>query len=119
MKFFALSLLALAVTGCAVGPDYRAPQPEPARIAHAEDSDYDRSRFESAWWHQFEDPTLDALVVQALTENRELRIAYSRLRAARAIRRSRALPIAGQPDRRAGRRLRATARRPAARAHRP
>ncbi|WP_312936981.1 efflux transporter outer membrane subunit [Stutzerimonas nitrititolerans] len=86
MKFFALPLLALAVTGCAVGPDYRAPQPEPARIAHAEDSDYDRSRFESAWWHQFEDPTLDALVVQALTENRELRIAYSRLRAARAIR---------------------------------
>ncbi|WP_312679640.1 efflux transporter outer membrane subunit [Stutzerimonas nitrititolerans] len=86
MKFFALSLLALAMAGCAVGPDYRAPQPEPARIAHAEDSDYDRSRFESAWWHQFEDPTLDALVVQALTENRELRIAYSRLRAARAIR---------------------------------
>lgn len=86
MKFFALSLLALAVAGCAVGPDYRAPQPEPARIAHAEDSDYDRSRFESAWWHQFEDPTLDALVVQALAENRELRIAYSRLRAARAIR---------------------------------
>ncbi|WP_313243018.1 efflux transporter outer membrane subunit [Stutzerimonas nitrititolerans] len=86
MKFFALSLLALAVAGCAVGPDYRAPQPEPARIAHAEDSDYDRSRFESAWWHQFEDPTLDALVVQALAENRELRIAYSRLRAARTIR---------------------------------
>ncbi|MHB0820416.1 efflux transporter outer membrane subunit [Stutzerimonas stutzeri] len=86
MKFFALSLLALAMAGCAVGPDYRAPQPEPARIAHAEDSDYDRSRFESAWWHQFEDPTLDALVVQALAENRELRIAYSRLRAARAIR---------------------------------
>jgi len=86
MKFFALSLLALAMAGCAVGPDYRAPQPEPARIAHAEDSDYDRSRFESAWWHQFEDPTLDALVVQALSENRELRIAYSRLRAARAIR---------------------------------
>ncbi|KRW73321.1 efflux transporter outer membrane subunit [Stutzerimonas nitrititolerans] len=86
MKFFALSLLALAMTGCAVGPDYRAPQPEPARIAHAEDSDYDRSRFESAWWHQFEDPTLDALVVQALAENRELRIAYSRLRSAQAIR---------------------------------
>ena len=86
MKFFALSLLALAMAGCAVGPDYRAPQPEPARIAHAEDSDYDRSRFESAWWHQFEDPTLDALVVQALAENRELRIAYSRLRAAQAVR---------------------------------
>ena len=86
MKFFALSLMVLAVTGCAVGPDYQAPQPDPARIAHAKSSDYDRSRFESAWWHQFEDPTLDALVGQALTENRELRIAFARLRAARSIR---------------------------------
>lgn len=86
MKFFALSLMVLAVTGCAVGPDYQAPQPEPARIAHAKSSDYDRSRFESAWWHQFEDPTLDALVGQALAENRELRIAFARLRAARSIR---------------------------------
>jgi len=86
MKFFALSLMVLAVTGCAVGPDYKAPQPEPARIAHAGSSDYDRSRFESAWWHQFEDPTLDALVGQALAENRELRIAFARLRAARSIR---------------------------------
>lgn len=86
MKFFALSLLALAVTGCAVGPDYRAPQPEPARIALAEGSDYDRSRFEAAWWHQFEDPTLDVLVSRALAENRELRIAFARLRAARSIR---------------------------------
>lgn len=86
MKFFALSLMVLAVTGCAVGPDYQAPQPDPARIAHAKSSDYDRSRFESAWWHQFEDPTLDALIGQALAENRELRIAFARLRAARSIR---------------------------------
>ncbi|MCQ4324875.1 RND transporter [Stutzerimonas stutzeri] len=86
MKFFALSLLALAVTGCAVGPGYRAPQPEPARIALAEGNDYDRSRFEAAWWHQFEDPTLDVLVSRALAENRELRIAFARLRAAHSIR---------------------------------
>src|SRR5690606_40367456 len=32
------------------------------------------------------DPTVDALVVQALAENRELRIAFARLRAARSIR---------------------------------
>ncbi len=86
MKFFALSLLALTITGCAVGPDYRAPQPEPARLLQAERGDHDRSRFEAAWWRQFEDPTLDALVGEALAENRELRIAYARLRAARAIR---------------------------------
>ncbi len=86
MKFFALSLLALTITGCAVGPDYRSPQPEPARLLQAERGDHDRSRFEAAWWQQFEDPTLDALVGEALAENRELRIAYARLRAARAIR---------------------------------
>ena len=86
MKFFTLSLLALTIAGCAVGPDYRAPQPEPARLLQAEHGGHDRSRFEAAWWRQFEDPTLDALVGEALDENRELRIAYARLRAARAIR---------------------------------
>ncbi len=86
MKFFTLSLLALTIAGCTVGPDYRAPQPEPARLLQAEHGGHDRSRFEAAWWRQFEDPTLDALVGEALDENRELRIAYARLRAARAIR---------------------------------
>lgn len=86
MKFFTLSLLALTIAGCAVGPDYRAPQPKPARLLQAEHGGHDRSRFETAWWRQFEDPTLDALVGEALDENRELRIAYARLRAARAIR---------------------------------
>jgi len=86
MTFFALSLLTLALSACAVGPDYRAPQPEPARIDSASAGEYDHSRFEAAWWQQFDDPTLDALVGEALDENRELRIAYARLRAARAIR---------------------------------
>ena len=76
----------LALSACAVGPDYRAPEPEPAQIDRASAADFDRSRFQTAWWRQFEDPTLDALVSQALAENRELRIAFSRLRAARAIR---------------------------------
>ncbi|EIK51420.1 outer membrane protein OprN [Stutzerimonas stutzeri TS44] len=86
MKFFALSLLTLALSACAVGPDYRAPQPEPAHIERAAAGSYDRSRFEAAWWRQFDDPTLDALVSKSLAENRELRIAYARLQAARAIR---------------------------------
>ncbi|UVO16425.1 efflux transporter outer membrane subunit [Stutzerimonas stutzeri] len=86
MKFFALSLLTLALSACAVGPDYRAPQPEPAQIERATAEGYDRSRFEAAWWRQFDDPTLDALVSKSLAENRELRIAYARLQAARAIR---------------------------------
>lgn len=76
----------LTLSACAVGPDYREPTMEPARIDRASSEDFDRSRFQAAWWRQFEDPTLDALVSQALSENRELRIAFSRLRAARSIR---------------------------------
>lgn len=76
----------LALSACAVGPDYQAPEIEPAKVDRASAADFDRSRFQAAWWRQFEDPTLDALVSQALAENRELRIAFSRLRAARSIR---------------------------------
>lgn len=76
----------LTLSACAVGPDYRTPETAPAEIDRSTAEDFDRSRFESAWWRQFEDPTLDALVSQALAENRELRIAFSRLRAARSIR---------------------------------
>ncbi|MBA1188083.1 TolC family protein [Pseudomonas entomophila] len=89
MRFspFLPSLLVLALSACAVGPDYRAPQPEPARLDAAQGTArFDQARFESAWWHQFEDPTLDRLVQASLTGNRDLRVAFARLKAARSIR---------------------------------
>lgn len=89
MRFtpFLPSLLVLALSACAVGPDYRAPQPEPARLDAAQGAAaFDPTRFESAWWHQFEDPTLDRLVQASLTGNRDLRVAFARLKAARSIR---------------------------------
>ena len=86
MKPFIPALLALAVSACAVGPDYQAPETQPARITALEAGDYDRTDFEAAWWKQFDDPTLSQLVQQSLKENRELRVAFARLRAARAIR---------------------------------
>lgn len=86
MKPLIPALLALAVSACAVGPDYRAPDTAQARIEALEAGDYDRTDFEAAWWQQFDDPTLSQLVQQSLQENRELRVAFARLRAARAIR---------------------------------
>ncbi len=76
----------LTLSACAVGPDYRAPEVEPAQIERAAAAGFDQSHFQAAWWRQFDDPTLDALVAGALGENRELRIAFARLRAARSIR---------------------------------
>ena len=86
MKPLIPALLALAVSACAVGPDYKAPETHPAQITALEAGDYDRTDFEAAWWQQFDDPTLSQLVQQSLKENRELRVAFARLRAARAIR---------------------------------
>ena len=86
LETFAPLLLSLALGACAVGPDYQAPDTAPAQIGAAAQGDHDRDRFEASWWRQFEDPTLNALVAQSLRDNRELRVAFARLQAARAIR---------------------------------
>jgi len=81
------SLLVLALAACAVGPDYRAPQELQASVAAAQDTRYYRAEpFDAVWWQQFDDPTLNRLVNESLQGNRELRVAFARLKAARAIR---------------------------------
>ncbi|TDJ79363.1 efflux transporter outer membrane subunit [Pseudomonas putida] len=81
------SLLALALAACAVGPDYQAPATEPASlVSDAQAKAFDRSHFESIWWKQFDDPVLNQLVQASLDGNRDLRVAFARLKSARAIR---------------------------------
>jgi outer membrane protein, multidrug efflux system len=79
---------ALLIAGCAVGPDYK--QPDPAVDAAFEG----RSLVEStgtapaqAWWKVFGDPLLDDLVAQAQGANRSIAAAEARLKEARAARR--------------------------------
>ena len=82
------SLLALALAACAVGPDYKAPDTEAAQFdsTDVQAKAFDRSRFESVWWKQFDDPVLNQLVQASLDGNRDLRVAFARLKSARAIR---------------------------------
>lgn len=81
------SLLALTLAACAVGPDYQAPNTEPAQLGkQLQVKAFDRSRFESVWWQQFDDPALNQLVQASLQGNRDLRVAFARLKAARSIR---------------------------------
>lgn len=84
-------LLAAALSGCAVGPQYRAPIAEPAHLqvsdgSHEQAGNYDTALFETRWWAQFDDPALDQLVLAVLDGNRDLVVAYNRLRAAQAHR---------------------------------
>jgi multidrug efflux system outer membrane protein len=91
-----LVALALALAACTVGPDYRKPDTPAADIQAAAQRSYDRSRIETLWWQQFDDPTLNQLVARSLQGNRELRVAFARLKAARAIRddiRNDAMPV--------------------------
>lgn len=77
----------VGLAACAVGPDYQAPATEPAQLASdVQAKAYDRSRFESLWWRQFDDPVLNQLVQASLDGNRDLRVAFARLKSARSIR---------------------------------
>ena len=87
VKLFLPSLLVLALAACAVGPDYKMPDTTAANIVAAQDAkNYSRQQFDAVWWQQFDDPTLNRLVNESLQGNRELRVAFARLKAARAIR---------------------------------
>jgi multidrug efflux system outer membrane protein len=84
MRHAALSaLIALLITGCAVGPDYERPSattPEGWRSGTAlPASEKPEELANLAWWKQLEDPVLDALVAEALANNRDLRIAAARV----------------------------------------
>ncbi|PNB71046.1 RND transporter [Pseudomonas sp. GW456-E7] len=85
-KLFLPSLLVTALAACTVGPDYKTPDTAPAHVVSAQGVNYDQTRFETVWWQQFDDPTLNQLVGKALNGNRDLRVAFARWKAARAIR---------------------------------
>ena len=76
-------LLCTTVSGCALGPDFHEPvvqTPEGYRTAVMPTEAADDLR----WWSLFDDPLLIDLVTEALTNNRDVRIAVSRIEQARA-----------------------------------
>ncbi|MGB6488352.1 MAG: efflux transporter outer membrane subunit [Steroidobacteraceae bacterium] len=78
---------AVALSGCAVGPNYVRPQtPVAAQFAGAEPDVYTNQQTQVEFWKQFDDPTLDQLVSDSLRANYDLRIAVGRLVQSRALR---------------------------------
>ena len=83
-----LALLACLawISGCTVGPDYRASNEPAVQLTQSPDAAlYSNTRLQQDWWRQFQDPQLDALIDQALARNHDLRIAQARLLEARAM----------------------------------
>jgi NodT family efflux transporter outer membrane factor (OMF) lipoprotein len=100
LSVFARAILAILpgfvvlMSGCAT-PVLRSEVDVPDRFAAAPQSE---TAPEVAWWERFGDPVLSDLIQRAARENRDVKIAAERVRAARAgetIRRSSLLPTFG------------------------
>ena len=99
------ALVALALTACSVGPDYRRPE---IALPSSFTTDASGAGAQTAvavnrqWWRLFNDPTLDALVAQALARNDDLMAAVARVDEAEALAREAGATLFPQIDLRAG-----------------
>jgi outer membrane protein TolC len=87
-------VVVVALAGCAVGPNYRPPQPvtpdewharptAAAPVAATPAADADAL---ADWWKTLNDPILDQLIEQSLTHNKTAKQAYASVLEARARR---------------------------------
>jgi outer membrane protein, multidrug efflux system len=86
-KFLLVCLALVALSGCAVGPNYKRPAttiPDTHRGASPDQSPNVPSVGDEKWWAVFADPQLQALIREALTKNYDLRIAAERILEAQA-----------------------------------
>ncbi|WP_144639391.1 efflux transporter outer membrane subunit [Bordetella genomosp. 13] len=115
----AAAVLAVSLAGCAVGPDFRPPDPQtPAQYGEAARQAGDPSRAaadpggakqaepasrvtmqsepDPRWWRGFGDPVLDSLIERAVAGNLTLRMAVLRIAQGRA--QAQATAAAGLPS---------------------
>jgi multidrug efflux system outer membrane protein len=71
------------LTGCMVGPNFQRPVIETPDRFRFSDAEYEEV-VNLNWWELFNDPALDSLVTTALRDNKDVRIAASRIDEARA-----------------------------------
>ena len=78
--------MSACLTGCVVGPDYQAPDPDmPTAWSIAEtQSNDERLEALADWWTLFDDPVLEDLIEQSIQGNPDRDYALARVREARA-----------------------------------
>lgn len=105
-SLFAIALVTLSVTACSTAPLGHQDSGIAAPTAwQSKPGSNPAAQVDQVWWKNFSDPTLDALIVEALANNKTLQIAKARVeeaRAGRALSRSQLLPqidVAGNAQR--------------------
>ncbi|HEY9234588.1 MAG TPA: TolC family protein, partial [Phenylobacterium sp.] len=79
---------ATALSACAVGPSYKVPAPVAAgqgAFVSAETAVASADAPPGDWWRLFQDPTIDALVQEALAANKDIAVAAANLARVRAV----------------------------------
>jgi NodT family efflux transporter outer membrane factor (OMF) lipoprotein len=85
IRLLAAAAVAIAATGCAVGPDYLRPDaPVPDRYLGQPAAEQGATAGLAAWWNGFGDPQLARYVALALDRNLDLAQAAARVAQARA-----------------------------------
>jgi len=77
LRLSAVTVLA-ALAGCTVGPDYVRPEVDTPKAFRFEEKEA-RDLANTAWWKQFQDSVLDALIDEGLKNSKDLRIAAARV----------------------------------------
>src|SRR6266478_5237490 len=84
-KLVASLAVIAALSGCSVGPHYKAPNPAEVKLHQAQPSEITQEIFDGKWWGQFDDPVLNGLVDSALHANWDIEVARAKLAESRAI----------------------------------
>jgi outer membrane protein, multidrug efflux system len=83
-RFIPILLIVSLLVGCAVGPDYRRPEISiPASYQYEVKDASDTANTE--WWRQFDDPVLDALIDEALANNKSVKISAAKVEQAAGL----------------------------------
>jgi multidrug efflux system outer membrane protein len=73
------------ISGCAVGPNYKRPVIDSPEVFRGETTLGTNSFGDMDWWAVYQDPRLQALIREALTNNYDLLIATARVEEERAL----------------------------------
>ena len=94
LSFIAPALVLAMSAGCSLAPDYKRPELDIPQTWEATQS----QALQSKWWERFNDPTLNALVDEALASNKNIAVAMARVEQAQAgfgVARDALLPTVG------------------------
>ncbi len=84
MRYIMVFIMIAWVAGCTVGPDYIRPNINTPVAYRFEDKEA-QDAANTDWWKQFQDPVLDALIREALLNNKDIRLAAANVEKAAGV----------------------------------